>query len=70
MGRGEEEKEEQGGENGMTDNERAILAINAAARAAGQSYGHFVVTHTRAELVEVIYKFLGPVTAAKGKRKK
>ena len=54
----------------MNENMREILAINEAARAAGQSYGHFVVTHTRAELETVIYKFLGPVTAAKGKRKK
>lgn len=54
----------------MSDNMREILAINAAARDAGQSYGHFVVTHTRSELETVIYKFLGPVTAAKGKRKK
>lgn len=46
---------------------RAILAINEAARAAGQSYGHFVVTHTRAELTEIVAEFLGP---EKKKRKK
>lgn len=54
----------------MTESEKSIIAINGAARAAGQSYGHFVVTHTRAELVEVVYRFLRSETAAKGKRKK
>lgn len=54
----------------MSDNMREILAINEAAKAAGQSYGHYVVTHTRAELEEVVYRFLGPQLTAKGKRKK
>ena len=54
----------------MNENMRTILAINEAARAAGQSYGHYVVTHTRAELEEVVYRFLGPQLSAKGKRKK
>ena len=54
----------------MSDNMREILAINAAARATGQSYGHYVATHTRAELVEVVYRFLGPQLPAKVKRKK
>lgn len=39
---------------------RAILAINAAARAKGMSYGHYVATHTRAELEEVVAAFKGP----------
>ena len=51
----------------MNENMRTILAINEAARAAGQSYGHYVVTHTRAELEEVVYRFLG---LEKKKRKK
>lgn len=54
----------------MSENMRAILAINAAARAAGQSYGHYVAMHTRAELEEVVYRFLGPQLPAKSKRRK
>lgn len=54
----------------MSENMRAILAINAAARAKGMSYGHYVAKHTRAELEEVVYRFLGPQLPAKGKRKK
>lgn len=54
----------------VSENMRAILAINAAARAAGQSYGHYVVTHTRAELREIVGRFQGPETPTKGKRKK
>lgn len=54
----------------MSENMRAILAINAAARAVGKSYGHYVVTHTRAELEGVVSRFLGPETPTKGKRKK
>lgn len=54
----------------MSENMRAILAINAAARADGKSCGHYVVTHTRSELTEVVYRFLGAQLTAKGKRKK
>lgn len=39
---------------------RAILAINAAARAKGMSYGHFVVISTAAELREIVGRFRGP----------
>lgn len=49
---------------------RAILAINAAARAKGMSYGHFVVISTRAELTEIVGRFRGPEKPARGKRKK
>ncbi len=38
----------------MSDNERAICAINGAARAKGMSYGHFVVISTKAELEEIV----------------
>ena len=54
----------------VSENMRAILAINAAARAAGQSYGHFVVISTREELREIVAGFLGPEKPARGRRKK
>ncbi len=41
----------------MSDNERAICAINGAARAKGMSYGHFVVISTKAELEEIVFRF-------------
>lgn len=54
----------------MTENERAICAINGAARAKGMSYGHFVVISTEAELREIVGRFRGPETPTRGKRKK
>lgn len=41
----------------MSDNERAICAINGAARAKGMSYGHFVVISTKAELEEIVSRY-------------
>lgn len=38
----------------MSDNERAICAINGAARARGLSYGQFVSRSTAAELEEIV----------------
>ena len=54
----------------MSENMRAILAINAAARAKGMSYGHFVVISTAAELTEIVAGFLGPEKPTRGRRKK
>jgi ribosomal protein L20 len=51
----------------MTESEKAIIAINAAAREKGMSYGHFVVISTAAELQEIVGRFRGP---EKKKRKK
>ncbi len=51
----------------MSENERAICAINGAAREKGMSYGHFVVISTAAELREIVGRFRGP---EKKKRKK
>ena len=36
---------------------RAILAINAAARAKGLSYGQFVVRSRATELTEIVARF-------------
>ena len=44
----------------MSENMRAILAINAAARAAGMRYGHFLVRKTKVELAEIVAAFKGP----------
>jgi len=55
------------GGQGVSENERAICAINGAARAKGMSYGHFVVISTAAELREIVGRFRGP---EKKKRKK
>ena len=41
----------------MSENMRAILAINAAARAKGLSYGQFVVRSRAAELWEIVARF-------------
>lgn len=38
----------------MTENERAIMAINEAARAEDRSYGQYVALHTAEELRAVI----------------
>lgn len=38
----------------MTENEKAIIAINGAAREKGMSYGQFVSRATRDELREAI----------------
>ena len=51
----------------MSENMRAILAINEAAREKGMSYGHFVVISTAEELREIAGRFRGP---EKKKRKK
>lgn len=44
----------------MSENMRAICAINAAARAKGMSYGHFVVITPAAELKEIVSRFRAP----------
>ncbi len=41
----------------MSENIRAILAINAAARDKGMSYGQFVVRSKAAELKEIVARF-------------
>lgn len=38
----------------MTENERAIMAINEAARAEDRSYGQYVALHSTEELRAVI----------------
>lgn len=53
----------------MTDNEREICAINAAARARGMSYGHFVVISTAEELAEITAPLREPKPKKKGKAK-
>ena len=40
----------------MTESEKAIIAINGAARARGMSYGQFVSRATTEELWEAIMK--------------
>ena len=40
----------------MTESEKAIIAINGAARGAGMSYGQFVSRATTEELREAIRK--------------
>lgn len=40
----------------MTETEKVIIAINAAARERGMSYGRFVSQATKAELQEAIGK--------------
>ena len=40
----------------MTDNELEIVAINAAARARGLSYGQLVTRSTAQELTEIVAK--------------
>lgn len=52
----------------MTDNEKAICAINAAARARGMSYGLFIVRSTKEELEEITGSFR--TTEKKRKRQK
>lgn len=54
----------------MTDNEKAICAINAAARAKGMSYGLFTVRSTKAELEEIVGRFRGPEKKRKQQKKK
>ena len=44
----------------MSSTEWAIIAINGAARAAGTSYGKFVVRATAEELEEIIRSFRPP----------
>ena len=52
----------------MTDNEKAICAVNAAARAKGMSYGLFIVRSTKEELEELTGR--GRTTEKKRKRQK
>lgn len=51
----------------MTENERAIMAINAAARAEGRSYGQFVALHSAEELRAVIAGWKPPQKEKKAK---
>lgn len=50
----------------MSESEKAIIAINGAARAKGLSYGQFVSRATAEELEAIVFRF----RASEQKKKK